>query len=225
MSGVLKDLFGQARKRHLEFRRLDSCFHAYSGALIEALRERNYRLNNFDTDHGMLTLAFEQPDGDQFLIRVEPYRTSHPFLRSIGPVVELVFTLVQHIEDPNVIAAAQAGMMRQGVGRMLGVSRSRLYRLFEPLGGVTAYIRRQRLLAAHRALLDPLETSAIVAISERVGFPDASAFSRAFRAEFGYSPSHARAALSRRTAAPSVRRPGMGSSGLSLGDILNRLSA
>lgn len=121
MSGILKDLFGQARKRHLEFRRLDSCFHAYSGALIEALRERNYRLINFDTDRGMLTLAFEQPDGDQFLVRVEPYRTSHPFLRSIGPVVELVFTLVQHIEDPNVIAAAQAGMMRQGVGRMLGV--------------------------------------------------------------------------------------------------------
>ena len=111
------------------------------------------------------------------------------------------------------------------LGRMLGVSRSRLYRLFEPLGGVTAYIRRQRLLAAHRALLDPLETSAIVAISERVGFPDASAFSRAFRAEFGYSPSHARAALARRTAAPSVRRPGGGASGLSLGDILNRLSA
>lgn len=111
------------------------------------------------------------------------------------------------------------------LGRMLGVSRSRLYRLFEPLGGVTAYIRRQRLLAAHRALLDPLETSAVVAISERVGFPDASAFSRAFRAEFGYSPSHARAALSRPTAAPSVRRPGNGVGGLSLGDILNRLGA
>ncbi|MCX5480272.1 helix-turn-helix domain-containing protein [Kaistia geumhonensis] len=111
------------------------------------------------------------------------------------------------------------------LGRMLGVSRSRLYRLFEPLGGVTAYIRRQRLLAAHRALLDPLETSAIVAIAERVGFPDASAFSRAFRAEFGYSPSQARAALARRTAAPSMRRPGMGPGGSSLGDILNRIGA
>jgi len=111
------------------------------------------------------------------------------------------------------------------LGRMLGVSRSRLYRLFEPLGGVTTYIRRQRLLAAHRALIDPLETSAIVAVAERVGFPDASAFSRAFRAEFGYSPSHARAALSRRTAAPSVRRPGATGSGLSLGDVLGRLGA
>ncbi|MBS2037285.1 hypothetical protein JST97_20020 [bacterium] len=121
-SAVLKEIFRGARQKHLQLRRLDTCFHAYCGALIEAFRERNYRLVGFDTtNQGALVVEFEQPDGDRFLVRVEPFRTAHTFLRAVGPVAEIVFTLNQHVDDPNVIASAQAGMMRQGVGRMLGV--------------------------------------------------------------------------------------------------------
>ena len=121
-AAVLQELFRSAREKHLQLRRLDTCFHAFSGALIEAVRERHYRLVGFDTTHqGMLELEFEQPDGDRFQVRVEPYRTAHTFLRAVGPVIELVCTLNQHVDDPNLIASAQAGMMRQGVGRMLGV--------------------------------------------------------------------------------------------------------
>ena len=49
MSEILQEIFEKAHHRHLEFRRLDSCFHAFAGTIIEALRERNYRLVGFDT--------------------------------------------------------------------------------------------------------------------------------------------------------------------------------
>lgn len=78
--------------------------------------------------------------------------------------------------------------------RMVAVSRSRLYRLFEPLGGVTHYIQRQRLLHAHALLSDPDNALTINRVGEEFGFFDPSGFSRAFRKEFGYSPSEARAA-------------------------------
>lgn len=78
--------------------------------------------------------------------------------------------------------------------RMLGISRSRLYRLFDDRGGVARYIQRQRLLAGLAQLSDGAGMESIVRIAEKVGFADASGFSRAFRQEFGVSPSDARAA-------------------------------
>ena len=74
----------------------------------------------------------------------------------------------------------------------LGVSRSRLYRLFEPLGGIASYIRRQRLLRIRAALSDSMDGRSISRIAGQWGFVDASAFSRAFRHEFGISPKEAR---------------------------------
>lgn len=121
MSGaVLKELFQQAHRRHLEFRRHDTCFHAFAGALIEAFRERNYRLVGFDTVEGAVSVELEQPDGDRFNIRLEPYRRAQTFLRSIGPIAEMSATFHHRVEDPDVITAAQSAMMRQGVGRLLG---------------------------------------------------------------------------------------------------------
>lgn len=76
--------------------------------------------------------------------------------------------------------------------RELAVSRSRLYRLFAPIGGIAAYIRRQRLMQARHALVDPFETRPIMTIAEDWGFRDPSVFSRAFRHEFGVSPREVR---------------------------------
>lgn len=76
----------------------------------------------------------------------------------------------------------------------LGISRSRLYRIFEPVGGVSNYIRRQRLLKTRDALGDSTDGSSISRIAEKWGFMDPSAYSRTFRKEFGIPPKDARAA-------------------------------
>ncbi len=76
--------------------------------------------------------------------------------------------------------------------KLAGVSRSNLYRMFEPYGGVVRYIQRQRLLRAHDLLADPTCIRHIGQIANDYCFSDASAFSRAFRHEFGYSPSDVR---------------------------------
>lgn len=117
--------------------------------------------------------------------------------------------------------------------RELGVSRSRLYRLFEPLGGVMRYIQRQRLLAAHAALSDVANERHIVQVAESYGFTDASGFSRAFRTEFGYTPREAREAahsgIARPPAAPRGQAGEVAGAGATpftdIGGLLRGLSA
>ncbi len=54
------------------------------------------------------------------------------------------------------------------------------------------YIRSARLLDAHRALSTPGDTRPVYAIARELGFDDPSEFSRAFKHQFGYSPTEAR---------------------------------
>lgn len=77
--------------------------------------------------------------------------------------------------------------------REIGVSRSRLYRIFEPIGGVSTHIRRERLRRTRDALENSSDRRPISIIAEQWGFEDPSAYSRMFRKEFGVSPSEARA--------------------------------
>lgn len=76
-----------------------------------------------------------------------------------------------------------------------GVSRSTLYRLFEPMGGVRSYIRQRRLIRAFRLLSNPAQRSErIGSIASRCGFENDAVFSRAMRQAYGMSPSEVRAA-------------------------------
>lgn len=77
--------------------------------------------------------------------------------------------------------------------REIGVSRSGLYRIFEPVGGVSTYIRLARLRKTRDALADSSDRRPISAIAAQWGFMDPSAYSRVFRKEFGISPKEARA--------------------------------
>jgi AraC-like DNA-binding protein len=90
-----------------------------------------------------------------------------------------------HLHDPE--------LHSRMLPRSLGTSRSRLYRLFEVSGGVMHYIQRRRLAAAHAALADPHDERRIVEIAQSYCFGDGAEFSRAFRREYGYSPSDVRA--------------------------------
>ena len=92
----------------------------------------------------------------------------------------------RHLRTPTLTPAT--------LSRVVGMSRSNLYRLFEDTGGVARYIQRERLLEAHAALSDPANTKPITVIAEDLCFADASSFSRTFKREFGHSPSEVRAA-------------------------------
>ncbi|WP_159948866.1 helix-turn-helix domain-containing protein [Rhizobium sp. 18065] len=111
----------------------------------------------------------------------------------------------------------------ESVRRELGISRTRLYNLFEPFGGVMHYIQHRRLLGAHSSLTDPDDQRLILEIAEKHGFSDGAEFSRAFKRAFGYSPSDARRGGKGRVPCPQDRRrddcPATGR----LGTLLRRL--
>jgi len=90
----------------------------------------------------------------------------------------------------------EQNMARQDLGpdhlcKMFGLSRATLYRLFEPVGGVTDYIRTRRLRAAFDLLTNDGKRT-VGEVAYACGFPDISAFSRAFRHQFGMRPSEVR---------------------------------
>jgi AraC-like DNA-binding protein len=107
--------------------------------------------------------------------------------------------------------------------RELGMSRSSVYRLLEAEGGVAHYIQRHRLEEGFAQLSDPSNTKPVVAIAYELGMPDSSSFGRAFRRQFGISPTDVREAA--RAGLPSsVTRPRQGSlDGGGIGDLLRCL--
>jgi AraC-like DNA-binding protein len=82
--------------------------------------------------------------------------------------------------------------------QQLGISRAKLYRAFEPLGGVSHYILQRRLTRAHQLLTDPAHAHRRVgAIASRCGFSNVSVFSRAFREAYDMPPTELRSAFER----------------------------
>lgn len=94
--------------------------------------------------------------------------------------------VTRHLRSPS-LGSAQ-------LCREAATSRSQLYRLLEHEGGVIRYIQRRRLAEAFALLCDTAGTSSIRKIAETLCFYDASNFTRAFRREFGMTPSDVRAA-------------------------------
>jgi AraC-like DNA-binding protein len=75
----------------------------------------------------------------------------------------------------------------ESVFRDVGISRSRLYRLFAQSGGVANYIRLSRLRKARAALLSASRPR-ISSIAYQFGFTSHAHFSRVFKRHFGYTP-------------------------------------
>lgn len=88
----------------------------------------------------------------------------------------------RHIADPTLSPASIAAANH--------VSTRYLHKLFEHEDTtVSAWIRERRLARCRRDLADPGQwTTPVQTIGARWGFPDAAAFSRAFRAAHGISP-------------------------------------
>lgn len=85
----------------------------------------------------------------------------------------------------------------------LGLSRSSLYRLLAPHGGVREFITDRRIARAITRLRDFGDSPRIHQIAEGCGFGDATQFSHAFKRKTGLSPSDFRASVLTRVVLPS----------------------
>jgi AraC-like DNA-binding protein len=86
-----------------------------------------------------------------------------------------------------------AGLGPQTLLDEFAITRSTLYRAFEPLGGVSAYITERRLRYAFRRITDPAKPRLRISqLAFEFGFSHAPAFTRAFKAFFGMSPKDVR---------------------------------
>ncbi|SFM93668.1 helix-turn-helix domain-containing protein [Variovorax sp. OV329] len=125
-------------------------------------------------------------------------------LEAARPAIESVLLrrARQHIEQN----LADENLGTDAICAQLRISRSGLYRLFAGLGGVAEYIKERRLARVHGILSGTHERQNIARLAQDHGFKSASHFSRAFRQQFGYSPSDA-ASQSPPTANPKIEAP------------------
>ncbi|MEQ5842202.1 helix-turn-helix domain-containing protein [Paraburkholderia acidicola] len=71
----------------------------------------------------------------------------------------------------------------------IGISRAKLYQLFEHTGGIMRQIQRKRLERVRAILANPDRSrESIASIAERHGFVDVKYFNRVFKAAFGHTP-------------------------------------
>jgi len=118
-------------------------------------------------------------------------------------MVATVARLVRQEIDDNL---ADPALGPEWLAHRFRLSRARLYRMFESVGGVRHYIQQKRLARVHQALADPaLLHEGIMTIATRFGFRDKTVFSRAFRAMYGLAPSEFRSLA--RSREPGTRAP------------------
>jgi AraC-like DNA-binding protein len=67
------------------------------------------------------------------------------------------------------------------------LSRSTLYELFKPEGGIRSYLQKRRLEQARLILENPAHQVGVSEIAQRLGFRSLSSFSRSFRDHWGLS--------------------------------------
>ncbi len=86
----------------------------------------------------------------------------------------------RHLADRDLTTAA--------IAAGAGVSRSVLYRLFEPVGGVARFVQQQRIARLRRALSRADEERSIDELASAAGFTSPSHAGRLFRDAFGIPP-------------------------------------
>ncbi len=114
--------------------------------------------------------------------------------RARAPIEVALLAQARRYVEPHV---HRRDLTPERVGQAIGVSRSTLYTLFEPHGGVAAYIRSRRLARIHALLSNPHNRETISDLALRHGFVSEAHFSRAFRQAYGYPPREVRASFGR----------------------------
>jgi AraC-like DNA-binding protein len=91
----------------------------------------------------------------------------------------------QHVQDH----LFDVDLKPAGIARALGLSRSALYRVAEPLGGIARYIQNKRLEHAHRCLSTKgLPPTTVTGLAHELGFGSEATFRRLFKKKYGVSP-------------------------------------
>lgn len=105
---------------------------------------------------------------------------------------ELIGSGLQSIQSFIERNLADEALSPEMIMRHFGLSRSVLYRTFEPLGGIADYIRDRRLDRAflHLASIGK-RRGGVSKLAHTNGFASEAAFSRAFRQRFGMNPREA----------------------------------
>lgn len=78
------------------------------------------------------------------------------------------------------------------IAKNLGLSRAKLYRLAEPLGGIQRFITKQRLKMAHTRLLHTKDRLSITNLAFDLGFNTETSFRRSFKERYGVTPTNLR---------------------------------
>lgn len=118
-----------------------------------------------------------------------------------GPIKESIKRWIKdHLHNPGLDAAQ--------ICSAFFLSRSALYELFKPEGGIRTYVQTCRLERARLILTSPDCQASISSIASQLGFSRLSSFSRSFRDAWGMTPREARLeALSARDGKQGTMQP------------------
>ncbi len=175
-----------------------------SGARIRALRADDDALHNFVLrgespeaamiGSAMRAFALAAPnlgaasfdaiaDGVTVMVtKTVSTKLNRPHDSSASPTA--IFVVIRRFIDGNLQAP---GLEPKMIAAKFALSRPSLYRLFEPAGGVAAYIRRARLSRAFQEIA-VCDGGPIGVIAARYGSRTVGAFNRRFSEVYGKSP-------------------------------------
>jgi AraC-like DNA-binding protein len=131
-------------------------------------------------------------------------------LQDRSPANEIVIDRLKRYIEENL---ASRDLSPRVLSERFRISRTQLYRIFEPLGGVAGYIQMRRLDRAFGLLRNPFSRNRPVSdIAYTAGFSNLAHFATTFRRAFGLSPSELRAASAMPDLQPaaSLLHPGSG---------------
>lgn len=176
---------GERRLRHLVGRRLSG-----EDSLVSFLAQHLYLVGttDFDSEAAAQVYAVSSSLISLVLARQLQAEAELPYESRAAALGARVRSYIQaNLADPALSAATVAAAHH--------ISTRTLHRVFESEGvSFTSLIRQLRLEQCRREIADPQRLEEPVrSIARRWGFPDASHFSRAYKAAFGLSPSDERA--------------------------------
>lgn len=112
--------------------------------------------------------------------------TSDTMQDAAGPIREQLVRRTLRYLDAHLL---EPDLTPDRICRDVGVSRAKLYQLFEGNGGVMRQIQRKRLHRAYQLLADPSKSRPHIAeLAWSHGFSNEKYFYRLFKAEFGHTP-------------------------------------